>query len=248
MTPREGETCDICGHPVPGPGEFLCGQCAEWQGVADAASAAIQFNEQRADRVAPEQRFPCRLPRRSTTGTQKGSAVKAIETEYKGYRFRSRLEARWAVFMDQLDVDWTYEPEGFETPTGRYLPDFFIRFRPDDCNAIRYPGAGYWLEVKPRQPTDDEVSKLSAVCVGTHHSGYIVAGPPWQYRRWILHWSGRVSTGIFSGDRFLDELDMDIHWGRFSRASDNPFYASTAAPALRTRGARFEHGQQGLRK
>lgn len=25
--------------------------------------------------------------------------IKAIETEYKGYRFRSRLEARWAVFF-----------------------------------------------------------------------------------------------------------------------------------------------------
>ena len=28
------------------------------------------------------------------------SDIKAIETYYKGYRFRSRLEARWAVFFD----------------------------------------------------------------------------------------------------------------------------------------------------
>jgi hypothetical protein len=27
-------------------------------------------------------------------------SAKAIETHYKGYRFRSRLEARWAVFFD----------------------------------------------------------------------------------------------------------------------------------------------------
>jgi hypothetical protein len=127
MTPRDGTPCNICGQPVPGPGEFLCGQCAEWQGIADAADAAIQFNEQRADRVAPEQRFPCRLPRRFTTGTQKGSAVKAIETEYKGYRFRSRLEARWAVFFDALPLRWEYEPEGFVTSDGtRYLPDFWL--------------------------------------------------------------------------------------------------------------------------
>ena len=26
--------------------------------------------------------------------------IKPIETHYKGYRFRSRLEARWAVFFD----------------------------------------------------------------------------------------------------------------------------------------------------
>lgn len=32
------------------------------------------------------------------------SYVKAIDTVYKGYRFRSRLEARWAVFFDALDA------------------------------------------------------------------------------------------------------------------------------------------------
>ena len=30
--------------------------------------------------------------------------IKAIETEYNGYKFRSRLEARWAVFFDALGV------------------------------------------------------------------------------------------------------------------------------------------------
>ena len=30
--------------------------------------------------------------------------IAAIETKYKGYRFRSRLEARWAVFFDALGI------------------------------------------------------------------------------------------------------------------------------------------------
>jgi len=42
------------------------------------------------------------------------SAIRAIETEYAGYCFRSRLEARWAVFFDQMGYDWVYEPEGYE--------------------------------------------------------------------------------------------------------------------------------------
>ena len=55
-------------------------------------------------------------------------AIKAIETEYNGYKFRSRLEARWAVFLDALGVDYEYEPEGFELPSGkRYLPDFKVK-------------------------------------------------------------------------------------------------------------------------
>lgn len=40
------------------------------------------------------------------------SEFKAVQTEYKGYLFRSRLEARWAVFFDTLGIQWEYEPEG----------------------------------------------------------------------------------------------------------------------------------------
>lgn len=32
--------------------------------------------------------------------------IKPIKTQYKGYRFRSRLEARWAVFFDACGVKW----------------------------------------------------------------------------------------------------------------------------------------------
>lgn len=53
--------------------------------------------------------------------------IKPIETFYNGYRFRSRLEARWAVFFDALGVQYEYEPEGFEMDSGeRYLPDFYL--------------------------------------------------------------------------------------------------------------------------
>lgn len=53
--------------------------------------------------------------------------IKAIETEYNGYKFRSRLEARWAVFFDELGIKYEYEEEGFELDDGtRYLPDFHL--------------------------------------------------------------------------------------------------------------------------
>jgi hypothetical protein len=56
--------------------------------------------------------------------------IKAIETSYAGYRFRSRLEARWAVFFDTVGLEWRYEPEGLivDTYMGkiRYLPDFLL--------------------------------------------------------------------------------------------------------------------------
>ena len=40
--------------------------------------------------------------------------IKAIETEYDGHRFRSRLEARWAVFFNAVGLTYEYEIEGFE--------------------------------------------------------------------------------------------------------------------------------------
>ena len=30
--------------------------------------------------------------------------MKIIETKYRGYHFRSRLEARWAVFFDEIGL------------------------------------------------------------------------------------------------------------------------------------------------
>lgn len=53
--------------------------------------------------------------------------IKPIETEYAGYKFRSRLEARWAVFFDACGVDWEYEPQGYTLQDGtKYLPDFLL--------------------------------------------------------------------------------------------------------------------------
>lgn len=63
-------------------------------------------------------------------------AMPAIETTYKGCRFRSRLEARWAVFFDALGLEWKYELEGYEVDGHRYLPDFWL------------PAARAWAEVK----------------------------------------------------------------------------------------------------
>ena len=53
--------------------------------------------------------------------------LQPIETYYKGYRFRSRAEARWAVFFDACNVEWEYEPEGYDLGDGLYyLPDFLV--------------------------------------------------------------------------------------------------------------------------
>ncbi len=52
--------------------------------------------------------------------------IRPIETKYKGYRFRSRLEARWAVFFDTANIAWDYECEGYNVSGKYYLPDFYL--------------------------------------------------------------------------------------------------------------------------
>lgn len=56
--------------------------------------------------------------------------MKPIETRYAGHRFRSRLEARWAVFFDHIGIGWEYEPEGYVVAGRAYLPDFQLTSLP----------------------------------------------------------------------------------------------------------------------
>lgn len=72
--------------------------------------------------------------------------IPAIETRAYGCKFRSRTEARWAVFLTEAGFDWEYEPEGFELPSGRYLPDF----------RVTANGVSVWVEVKPPVNTEDD--------------------------------------------------------------------------------------------
>jgi hypothetical protein len=89
-------------------------------------------------------------------------SIAPIQTTYGGYRFRSRLEARWAIFFDHVGITWKYEPQGFmvgqrweswdeedkSSPSTRderipYLPDFYL------------PNLDLWIEVKGDDATVD---------------------------------------------------------------------------------------------
>jgi hypothetical protein len=59
-----------------------------------------------------------------------------IDTAYRGDYFRSRTEARWAVFFSTMDIEYEYEPQGYDLDGLYYLPDFWL------------PGWEMWVEVK----------------------------------------------------------------------------------------------------
>ena len=73
--------------------------------------------------------------------------IKPIPTSAFGCFFRSRLEARFAVYFSERKWHWRYEPEGFELPSGYYLPDFWV---------VDEFGQGFFVEVKQFEPNDNE--------------------------------------------------------------------------------------------
>lgn len=95
--------------------------------------------------------------------------MRAIQTEYDGKRFRSRLEARWAVFFNNLGINYEYEPEGFELESGhRYLPDFLLK----DDNG----NPSCWIEIKGKLPELEEIYKIHSLCANQEIDGFIFFG------------------------------------------------------------------------
>jgi hypothetical protein len=98
---------------------------------------------------------------------QASDLIRPIETEYRGCRFRSRLEARWAVFFDAAGIEWQYEPEGYVVNGRSYLPDFFL------------PRLDAIVEVKPTPEAGAEVELLlRALAAGSGRRVFLLGGSP----------------------------------------------------------------------
>ena len=86
--------------------------------------------------------------------------IEAVQTRYKQIFFRSRAEARWALFMDMLSIPYEYEPEKYQLSTKRYIPDFLVRL-PEG-----YSSEAFFIEVKGPPPNDED--KRCAVELSNH--------------------------------------------------------------------------------
>lgn len=76
--------------------------------------------------------------------------ILAKETTYKGIKFRSRLEAKWAYFFDEMGWEYQYEP----SEINGYNPDFII-----SCNSKHYECKDIIVEVKPSVFCDEKYIK-----------------------------------------------------------------------------------------
>lgn len=135
--------------------------------------------------------------------------IKPIETVYDGHLFRSRLEARWAVFLNSLKVKYEYEPVCERVEFGGFLmsykPDFYL------------PDLSLWIEIKPSYPDDTALRKAAGwaenedivILWGNikplHHSK-----PP-EDSGWHFYWHNRKNKVVCSHNTW---------WGKCRRCGE----------------------------
>ena len=112
------------------------------------------------------------------------SEIKPIETVYKGYRFRSRLEARWAYYFDLIGIEWRYETEGYDTPHGKYLPDFYL---PELQAYVEIKYLHYYLENETEYEKYIKGYLLDLVNSGICKIALSICGDPYDYSMLMIH-------------------------------------------------------------
>ncbi len=156
-----------------------------------------------------------------------------IQTVYRGYRFRSRLEARWAVFFDALGLAFQYEPEGFDLGGVWYLPDFYL------------PDIRCWVEVKGQEPSKHERFLIDLLNQQMDDAAVILWTPvgspsPNPYEWSVVQCLSCLTLSVWD---LKTGADGDMHCceaPQWSRTSEQLMQAYTAA-----RQARFEFGEKG---
>lgn len=124
--------------------------------------------------------------------------LKAIDTPYANHLFRSRLEARFAVYFDELNVQWEYEKEGFDLGDGLwYLPDFYL------------PDFGIYAEIKPTKFNYKEHQKCKRLAVLSQKKVIELVGLPsvkpanviMPYQQYVCSKCGFTEKYDFDGKR-----------------------------------------------
>ena len=176
-------------------------------------------------------------------------SIKPIETHYNGYRFRSRLEARWAVFFDAIGLKYEYEVEGYEIEGCKkgeihYLPDFYI------------PSLDRWFEIKAKPLNEYEMKKFEEFCYNKDNENIkfsVLIGSPEAVRidmfSGIIEYVWQWPSEKYPEDVSIlapEELSKKEYYSRFVKGlwvvPDVSEEQLTIA-AIAARQARFEFGE-----
>lgn len=136
-------------------------------------------------------------------GPQRPDAFKAIATTYRGFNFRSRLEAKYACFFDLCKWSWSYEPKDFNG----WIPDFALGELARLVEIKPFFHDEEWTDAKKK--VMDSGCKESVILIG--------ADPVWAANnRERDCGGGAVFAGLFSPldvDEYNDWGTWDLHFG-----------------------------------
>jgi len=142
------------------------------------------------------------------------AVIQAIETRYAGYRFRSRLEARWAVFFDNFGAGirevarWDdYEKEAHQhfnlEPPNHSVGAIHYDYEKDGFRLMDgsmylpdfwLPEFKLWVEVKPPEDAKGETT-CSAFRDSDIGPILLCCGYPHEYTGTLFCWESSESGG-----------------------------------------------------
>lgn len=167
--------------------------------------------------------------------------IKPIETIYNGYRFRSRLEARWAVFFDSIGWDYEYEPQGFELPSGlRYLPDFLVWINLYNYDKVE----PYYVEIKPKGVPMSDYERKKIAGFSRQKDLLLLEDTPSVNSVYKI--ISNIDGSIEDTDFIFEAHKYGIYYSSDSLAdiSDEDASPRTFNAIRMARGARFEFGEE----
>lgn len=121
-------------------------------------------------------------------------SVPVKPTVYDGHLFRSLNEARFAAFLNDLQIEYLYEPTLYEfqlTPTSPLRPTHpsgTVKYLPD------FVAMGIFFELKAKEPTLMEQVKASFLSEETGKAVYVV-WPAYNEYKTMLFEKGEVELG-----------------------------------------------------
>lgn len=162
--------------------------------------------------------------------------ARVLPSVYRGIAFRSRTEARWAIYFDALGLAWEYETEAYALPSGNYLPDFLLP--PRGGRPAR------WVEIKgaPALEVDHRLARELAALTGLEV--FIFAGPPVTSRAEGQSWGpngGHAEPVCLSEDPVASEraatASANARWDKGGEAIvPGPREEACSTPAAATGG------------
>lgn len=165
--------------------------------------------------------------------------IKPIETEYDGHRFRSRLEARWAVFFNEMGWKYHYELDDIMVEHKgeilRYLPDFYVIIKGGQTYSRSFDKDDHKAFIEVKGPRMTEVDEIKVLGAGKHFAEaglgeviYVFQAIPTVQE--LEDNNGKMCVDMAYGDKF--EPTYLCHDG-------------VPAACDKARKARFEHGEKG---